>query len=141
MLEILHQIRINGAAEAVYNAITTQKGLASWWTSDVQATPEESTVAIFGFNNRAVIFRMRVEKLVPHQLVVWSCDGGVEEWTGTKLRFEILPAGSGKLVLKFTHAGWRSTDGAFALCNTDWGRLMYYLKDAIEGRGAGPMMS
>lgn len=140
MPDILHQITIAATSEAAYDAVTTRQGLASWWTKDVEAIPNENTVAIFGFDHHTILLRMRVDKLVSAKRVEWVCEGDVEEWKGTRLRFEILPAGEGEVVLKFMHAGWRSTDGAFPHCNTDWGRLMYYLKDAVEGRGQGPMM-
>lgn len=140
MADILHQITIHAKPADVYQAITTQQGLASWWTPDVDTTPAEGDYAIFGFNNHAIVFRMRIEKLVPDRLVRWACEGDVEEWTGTRLQFEIRPVENDQVVLKFAHKNWRSTAGAYPHCNTDWGRLMYYLKDALEGRGTGPMM-
>jgi uncharacterized protein YndB with AHSA1/START domain len=140
MADIMHQISIAAPAEAVYRAITTRQGLAGWWTDDVEAEPEENSVAVFGFNNHAIVFRMRIETLVPSRLVLWSCEGDADEWTGTWIRFEILPAGDGDVVLQFTHGDWRSTEGDYRVCNTHWGRLMYCLKDTLEGRGTGPMM-
>jgi hypothetical protein len=95
---------------------------------------------VFGFGNRASVFRMRVDRLVPAQRVVWTCLGDVPEWKGTRLRFELTAHGAGT-TLRFTHAGWRSTRGYFATCNSTWGELMHRLKAHVEGKKPGPHFS
>lgn len=140
MNDIMHWIATSASPDEVFDAITTEEGLASWWTADVEARPEEGSTAVVGFNDRAVVFRMEVTDLVRPELVRWSCEGDFDEWTGTTLEFRIDPAGEGGSEVTFTHAGWKRVDGYFRQCNTDWGRLMYYLKDYLEGRGDGPMM-
>ncbi|MGD2083469.1 MAG: SRPBCC domain-containing protein [Chromatiales bacterium] len=140
MAEIVHQIGIDGTDRAVYHALTTSEGLACWWTDDVQAEAREGSVATFGFSGHSVVFRMEVSELVPGRRVRWHCLGDFDEWTGTDLAFDIEEAVEGGVVLCFTHAGWATTEGAYRHCNTDWGRLMYSLKDHIEGRGQGPFM-
>ncbi len=35
MAEIHHRIGIKASAERIYQALTTNEGLASWWTNDV----------------------------------------------------------------------------------------------------------
>jgi hypothetical protein len=94
-----------------------------------------------GFNHREVALRMRIEILVSESQVAWLCEGDVDEWKGTRLRFEIIPAEEETVTLKLTHSGWRSTEGAFQVCNADRERLMYYLNDYVESRGQVPMMS
>jgi len=140
MPDILHWISVEAPPQRVFEAVTTESGLGSWWTADVEAEPEEGSVAVFGFNDRAVVFRMRIDELRPPELVRWTCLGDFPEWEGTRLEFRIEPADDGGSVVTFTHAGWDTTEEAFRQCNTDWGRLMYYLKDHVEGRGDGPMM-
>jgi len=140
MSDILHWIRVDAPPQRVYDAVTTQDGLSSWWTADVEAKPVEGSTAVFGFNDRAVVFRMRVDELSPPELVRWTCLGDFDEWAGTRLEFRIRPHDDGGSEVTFTHSGWKSTEGFFRQCNTDWGRLMYYLKDSVEGRSSQPMM-
>lgn len=40
--------------------------------------------------------------------------------------------------LSFSHAGWRSENEMFAICNSTWGELMYRLKGYAEGKNPGP---
>jgi len=140
MAEILHQIAITAPARKVFEALTTAAGLAGWWTPDVKAEARRGSIAEFGFNGHRVVFRMRVDTLETDRRVAWTCEGDVDEWKGTRLQFELDDEG-GHTTLRFSHTGWRSTDGIFRICNTDWGRLMYSLKDYAEGRDATPFMS
>lgn len=140
MNDIMHWISIDAPPERVFEAVTTAEGLSEWWTADVEATPHEGSVSVFGFNNRAVVFRMRVDELASPRRVRWTCVGDFLEWEGTRIEFHVRENDDGGASLTFTHSGWASTEGFFRQCNTDWGRLMYYLKDYVEGRGGGPMM-
>ena len=137
MADMLHQIQIKDSPEKVYEALTTQTGLQNWWTTDTAAKPEVGSIAEFGFNNRATVFRMRVAELKPHQRVVWECLGDMDEWVGTRLVWELRP-NDNFTDLRFTHANWRSTEGWFAMCNSTWGELMHRLKGYAEGKAPGP---
>jgi len=139
MADIGHQITIDAKPESVFDAVTTREGLTSWWTADADAEPREGAEAVFRFAGGKVQFRMRIDALDAPRRVAWTCLGDVDEWAGTTLLFEVEPMDEGT-TLRFTHAGWRSVEGAYRVCNTDWGRLMYYLKDYAEGHRTGPMM-
>jgi uncharacterized protein YndB with AHSA1/START domain len=138
---MLHEITISAPPDRVFEALTTGDGLSSWWTGDSEAEPEEGSIAVFGFGGRATVFRMRVDELVAGSLVCWACVGDVEEWQGTHLRFELAPTAEGDTRVRFTHGGWQSTDGMFAMCNTTWGALMIRLKEYAEGRSSGPFFT
>lgn len=133
MHQILHQITINAPADKVYDALTTEEGLKSWWTADTVAEPKIGSIAEFGFFNRATVFRMEIEELIPGKNVIWKCLGEPEEWKGTELTFELSPADGGGTKVQFCHEGWSKTNGDYPLCNTTWGHLMYFLKDYLEG--------
>ncbi len=137
MAEMHHEIQIDAPPEKVYEAITTQNGLRSWWTGDSVAEPRVGSIAEFGFYNRMIVFRMRIEELTPGKRAVWACLGDHDEWKGTRLTWEISGK-DGKTFLHFTHGNWRSTSSFFASCNSTWGELMYRLKNYTEGRAPGP---
>jgi uncharacterized protein YndB with AHSA1/START domain len=132
-----HEILIGSEPEKLYEAIATPKGLRSWWTADSVAEPRVGSTAEFGFNKRALVFRMRVKTLTPAKRIVWSCTGNHREWKGTRLTWAISPKGRMTL-LRLTHSNWRSATSFFASCNSTWGMLLYRLKDAVEGKRPGP---
>lgn len=137
MADMHHQVPIDASPEKVYEAIATQKGLQGWWTGDCMAEPRVGSVAEFGFYNRKILFRMRIDELQPGKRVVWTCIGDYDEWKDTRLTWEISQKEGGSL-LNFGHGNWRSTTSFFASCNSTWGMLMYRLKDYVEGRKPGP---
>jgi uncharacterized protein YndB with AHSA1/START domain len=137
MAEIKHQIPINTTPDKVYLALATQAGLRSWWTADATAEERVGGKAEFGFDQRKMVFRMKIEKLEPGKQVVWSCHGDHPEWAGTTLTWDISREG-GTSTLRFTHNGWKSISDFCAMCNSTWGELMYRLKDYLEGKNPGP---
>ena len=140
MVDILHAILIDASPETVYDAITQEDGLKSWWTTDVKAEQKEGAVSVFGFYNHSVVFKMQIDELSKNKCVRWGCLGDDKEWKGTKLRFD-LSQQDGKTNLLFAHTGWQSTKGYYAMCNTTWGHLMILLKQYSEGKETKPFFS
>ena len=125
MPEIRHNIIIKTTPEKVYEAITTQEGLANWWAKQTIAKPEIGFVNIFTFGT----FRneMKVTMLNPNKKVEWKCINSIEEWIDTNILFD-LEEKEGHTLLRFTQSGWRAVTDTFAGCNYDWGRFMTSLK-------------
>jgi uncharacterized protein YndB with AHSA1/START domain len=137
MAEIRHLIPIEAPPEKVYAALATQSGLRGWWTADSVVDDKAGGTAEFGFEKRAMVFRMTIEALDPGKRVVWRCHGDNPEWDGTTLTWSIEPADGGSR-LRFTQSGWRDMTDMVAVCNSTWGELMYRLKSHVEGRNPGP---
>ena len=140
MADLKHRIIINSTPKKVFKAITTEKGLKSWWTSDVKLDEDEKKYT-FGFNNHRVLFKMIITKEIQNEYIEWRCTGEIEEWQNTRLIFEIYKNDSNTTELKFTHADWIKIDDTFSKCNTDWGHLMYFLKNSAEGKNDRAFMN
>ena len=139
MYDIRHEIIIDAPADTVFRAVTTQEGLRSWWTADSTVQEIVGSEAVFMFMKGSVIFRMRVDELIPGKKVAWTCLGDPDEWEGTKLVFSLEKTDGRGTDLNFIHSGWRSVGGDYPLCNTTWGHLMHILKEYAEGGSPGPM--
>lgn len=126
-------IRINVVIKAspahVYEAVTTQEGLAGWWCKQTTAKPEEGFVNVFLFGQ----FRneMKITGLSPGKKVDWQCIQSIDEWVNTNLSFD-LEDKDGKTLLRFTHGNWREATDMYAACTYDWGRFIKSLKDYCE---------
>ena len=125
MPEIRHNVIIKTTPAKVYEAITTQEGLANWWAKQTIAKPEIEFVNIFTFGT----FRneMKITILNPNKRVEWKCINSIEEWIDTNILFD-LQEKERHTLLRFTHSGWRAVTDTFAGCNYDWGRFMTSLK-------------
>lgn len=134
MANIMHYLVIRATPDKVYRAITTQEGLANWWTKETTAKPEVEFINIFMFGGE---YRneMKVTKLISNKRVEWECINAHEEWIGTRVSFD-LEEKEGKTILRFSHAGWKEATDFFADCNYNWGIYMKSLKTLCEtGKG------
>jgi len=134
MPSIQHFLLIKSPCHAVYEAITGQQGLSSWWTTNCIAKPELGFVNEFNFSTD-YHNEMKITRLENDRMVSWKCIRGDKEWIGTNLSFELREK-NGYTELLFTHADWAAQTIFFASCNFNWGRFMMSLKNYCEtGKG------
>lgn len=128
---LMHSVVIEAAPAKIYEALSTGKGLGSFWTNDSTAEPKVGSVARFGFGGP--VLEMKIEELKPGKLVRWSTHGGFPEWKGTTVTWEIAPAEGGSEV-KFSHEGWPAQlpQADLASVNYTWGRVLGRLKKYAE---------
>lgn len=133
MINIWHRLTIRATPKEVYHAVSTQEGLAGWWTPDTTATSETGSIARFAFNDYHK--EMRVTALEPPKRVEWLCEVAYEDWIGTTLAFNIEPHKNGTVLL-FRHEGWKEYTPGFAACTYDWGMFLRSLRLLCEtGKG------
>lgn len=140
MVDILHRIGIKSSAAEVYTALTTQAGLAAWWTSNTQAeaTTTEGGAISFRFSAAGAEiggFDMKVLELEPERQVLWQVVDGPAEWIGTRISFNLKQSGDHAIVL-FKHQGWKAPVEFMHHCSTKWAVYLLSLKALVEtGKG------
>jgi len=124
MKTILHVVDVNAPRDQVYAALTSEKGLAGWWTTIVKADVRVDGVIEFTFNTEFGP-QMKITQLQPPTLVAWECVGGHEPWIGNTFRFEIVAQDPGSR-LRFRQDYSRElSDDQYGIYNYNWG---YYLE-------------
>jgi uncharacterized protein YndB with AHSA1/START domain len=152
MPSIRHEVLIGAPAEHVYRALTTQEGLAAWWTPESRAIPARETIARFGFGPD-YFKEMIITGLEPSKTVDWHCVKGADEWVGTTISFELHPGDPQTLskshpeladqiqqqngsaqdtLVVLQHDGWREQTPMFAECNYTWAQFLRSLKSLCE---------
>ncbi len=130
MANIHHRVGIAASADEIYEMLTTNEGLAKWWTNDVSGAGEVGSIIEFRFGGGGPDFI--VTKLIKNQLVVWQHSGTIpEEWMGTEISF-LLEADQNQTFINFSHSNWKEATDFMAHCSTKWGVFMLSLKDALE---------
>jgi len=129
---LMHTVTIEADPTKIYEAISTRKGLAAFWTKDSQAEPKVGSIAKFGFGGPTL--ELKVAELKPGKLVRWSEAGGFPGWEGTSITWEIVPAKVGGQEVRFSHAGWPEAlpPSELASVNYTWGRVVGRLKKHVE---------
>jgi uncharacterized protein YndB with AHSA1/START domain len=129
---LMHTALVDADARKIYEAISTSKGLASFWTVDSHAEPRVGSTATFGFHGPKL--EVKVDELKPGHLVKWSPTGGFDDWKGTTITWEIVPAKDGANEVRFSHDGWpgKLPASELASVNYTWGRVVGRLKKYVE---------
>jgi len=135
MADILHRIGATATAETVYDALTTQKGLAAWWTTDTTGDGVVGDTIRFRFGDTGG-FDMAVLDQRPNEWVQWKVTDGPAEWIGTRVSFRLTRQDDYTIVL-FKHEGWREPVEFMYHCSTKWAAFLLSLKQFVEtGTGA-----
>lgn len=134
MPEIIHRVGIACSANEVYNALTTDKGLSQWWTTDTTGAGAVGSIIQFRFGGSGPDFE--VAELQPDLRVRWKHSGDMPgAWIGTEVSFQ-LQSEANQTVVGFSHSGWKETSDFMAHCSTKWAVFLLSLKAALE-TGAG----
>lgn len=123
MKKILHAVEVKASRARVFEAITTQTGLSSWWSTNVTVEAGVGGMIDFqfleGFNPD-----MKVTNLEPERSAHWRCVGGHDNWLDNTFSFELTGRGDNTLLM-FTQIYARElSDEVYGTYNYNWG---YYL--------------
>jgi uncharacterized protein YndB with AHSA1/START domain len=130
MNEINHQVGIKSSPKEIYQLLTTDIGIAKWWTHETSGAGKVGSVIEFRFNDIALEFQ--VMQLIPNEKVVWKHQGNMPEaWMGTEIVFK-LDQKDGQTFIHFNHRNWTQTSDFLAHCNTKWAVFLLSLKEVAE---------
>ncbi|SEN90269.1 Uncharacterized conserved protein YndB, AHSA1/START domain [Amphibacillus marinus] len=137
MANIEHLQKINTSIDLIYQALTTEEGLANVWTNSLSVTNEVNGFSSFYFGGEDRV-KVRIIELKPDELVSWECVASDEEpeWIGTTITFELYKQ-ENHAVVELTHAGWQEVSSCYRYCNYNWSMFLQSLKHYCEeGKGA-----
>ncbi|HKR06591.1 MAG TPA: SRPBCC domain-containing protein [Bacteroidia bacterium] len=139
MADIIHRIGIKASAKRVYNALSTVKGLAHWWTEDVAGAEQVGGELLFRFHSESGEeigkMVMKAHELNPGKAVRWRCAEGPAEWIGTEISFELSQQDDQTIVI-FGHKNWKEEVEFMAHCSMKWAVFLLSLREYVEtGKG------
>jgi hypothetical protein len=135
--DIVHELTIAAEPKAVFEALTTARGLARWWDPGCATDLEADATLTLPLAGGDIT--VRVGLLEAPELVQWEVTEGPREWAGTTvaIRIEELEAdvagGAGPVsLLNFWHGGWPYEDGLMPKASFDWALRLAALRDVAE---------
>jgi uncharacterized protein YndB with AHSA1/START domain len=144
-MDIIHELQIETTPERVFEALSTDNGIAAWWTK-AKTQAKVGGINEFDFRGNAVTFR--VEKLEPGKAVGWSAEEVPPDWKGTRVLFEVSKAPvdkrwgaghkghEGSVVVRFSHTGFKEMTPLVAFSSYAWAQFLRSLKLFLEtGKG------
>ncbi len=134
MEKIEHINYIKAPLAAVYQALSTQEGLAQTWTNKLRVEPEVDFINEFDFNDDYST-KMKVIELAQDKRILWECIASDPEWIGTKVSFD-LSEKDGVTAVILRHFDWRELTEFYRWCNYNWAMFLLSLKTYCEeGKG------
>jgi len=135
MKKIIHFLRIHATPDKVYGNLTTEEGLAGWWSTSVRVAPGVGEVTSFRFGGDFNP-NMKQTRLEQNRLVEWRCVGGHENWLDNTFSFELRES-KGETDLMFVQVYAQELgDELYGTYNFNWGYYLGSLKLLCE-KGAG----
>jgi hypothetical protein len=124
---------VEQSPDRVFAAIVDVRG---WWTGRVDGITDE-VGSEFAYRHPPQHYsRQRIIELNPARRVVWevtesdlSFTAHPDEWTGTRIVFEITPAEQGGSTLHFTHIGLVPDVECFGACSAGW---LHYVSGSLR---------
>jgi len=116
----------------VFAAVTNVRG---WWSAKLVGNSAKKN-DVFEFRYEDMHYsKQKLVEVVPNKKVVWLVTDSTltfvkkarDEWTGTKVSFEIEPKGK-KTQVTFTHHGLVPQVECFEACSEGWS---HYLKNSL----------
>lgn len=132
--DIVLSLDIKATPEELYQAITTQEGLAGWFTPGTKAEPKVGTSLEFKFPH-ATDLKFCVDELERDHSVVWSNVQTIPDWESTRIKFCIT--GRGDITnLQFCQTGLPPDYKDLSAFSYFWAQYMRSLKLLVEtGKG------
>ena len=124
MKKIIHCLNVKVSPGAVFPALTTETGLASWWSTKVKAEARIGGIVDFTF---IADFNpnMKVTSLEDPSLVAWECVSGHPPWANNTFRFALKETDGGTQVMFTQDYAQELSDEVYGVYNYNWG---YYLE-------------
>jgi predicted ester cyclase/uncharacterized protein YndB with AHSA1/START domain len=140
MQTILHTVDINAPPERVFDALSTQRGLAAWWTPKVKADIRVGGRVDFTFG-RTFNPIMLITALERPKRIAWKCVGGHEPWSDNLFQFEIEQRRDGSVLFFRQEYSRQLSDEEYGRYNFNWGYYLDSLRLLAESGAGKPYLT
>jgi uncharacterized protein YndB with AHSA1/START domain len=127
-------------AEAVFEALTTLRGLAGWWSPAAGSGVGTGDVLRLDHNGKGTLV-LEVDAVEQPRFVGWRVRSYTlnEEWAGTGITFQIGPRAKGGAALAFRHDGLVPELECYERCSRGWEYFLPSLRDYVETGTGRPL--
>lgn len=131
MVDLLHALVIRARPERVYDALTVQQHLSTWFAPGARVGSLPGDTLEFPFGAHTMCFTLLVRK--PPSFISWRLVRGMPGWEDldAEVSFSLAVATRGTR-LYFRMSGWPALDETYAGVNYTWATFLTSLKTYCE---------
>ncbi len=122
---------VKAGADAVFGAVSTPRGLDTWWTKSSSGSPTPGNRFELDFGPgylwRAVVSACEAPTRFELEMVEADAD-----WLRTRVRFELAPGERGITRLHFSHVGWPEPNEHWRVSCYCWAAYLRLLRRNLE---------
>jgi uncharacterized protein YndB with AHSA1/START domain len=131
MADIIQQLIVKAPPQRVFETVATPEGLAQWWTKSSAGEPREGATYVLFFGPE-YDWRGRVSRCVPDSAFELEITQADADWMGTRVGFEIQPAGDGATSVRFYHTGWPMANEHWRISCYCWAMYLRIMRRYLE---------
>jgi uncharacterized protein YndB with AHSA1/START domain len=128
--DIYQDFPINAPVAHVYTAISTPRGLDTWWTKTSAGQPVVGAEFELGFGP-GYDWRAKVTARVPDSVFELQMIQADSDWTGTQIGFR-LTARADATGVQFYHTGWPAQNEHWRISCHCWAMYLRILRRSLE---------
>jgi uncharacterized protein YndB with AHSA1/START domain len=132
------EVTIQAPCERVFDAIATLDGVRGWWTRLATGSDEVGGTIRLEFEGLDEYIDLKVKIARRPSEVEWSVveHASLDDWAGTRIRFELSPVSGAACKLAFEHVGLSPRLECFEACEAGWDHFLGSIV-ALAERGTG----
>lgn len=125
-------IRVNAPADALFDALTSARGLTAWWARATGSGDAGGELKFFMNSPEPLV--IHVDQATRPSTVQWTVTGCpfLPDWVGTRPAFTITPIDSDQSELRFCHHGLTPELDCIEMCTRGWDHFIPSLRDYAE---------
>jgi hypothetical protein len=136
--DVLFRFDVDASPEAVLEAVKTNEGIRSFWTSRAEVPADVGETLKLEFAQAPLPFDLRLEQS-DERTVAWRTETFPPHWVGTTGRWAVEARDGGSTV-QFRHAGFDDYEEAGRVAYT-WGQIVVRLKQYAETGRRDPVFT
>jgi uncharacterized protein YndB with AHSA1/START domain len=128
--DIVYDFPIKASLDQVFRAVSTAKGLDSWWSLRSTGEPAPGAEYRLGFGPD-FDWRAIVSRFVPDSEFELELTSADSDWQGTRLGF-LMEMKDGVTQVRFHHLGWPEENEHYRISCYCWAMYLRLLKRYVE---------
>jgi uncharacterized protein YndB with AHSA1/START domain len=122
--DILMQFDVAAEPPTVFDALTTEQGLAGWWSTRAEVPSGIGQIVKVSFPDAPMTWDLQIVDSAGPDRLAWHCVGGPPQWIDTDIAFGLGHKPEGGTLVMFDHRGFAEADAMYRIVSYHWAHIL-----------------